>query len=842
MYWILYINLSLYNNHYIVTFKYSKITSVNMLIDFYRRTRNILYLLGATTIGLACGDREMYRNPVAPEEEHVPLEQKITAQEQEEKNKIDEWYERAKQDGIINVSEIEELEGIAEAKENTEKSKYKAVSLAELASIRPDGDVNQDNKEDVFDLLAILKSLRGLGEQNWKPDINQDNKIDVFDLLAFLKVFSGYYDNPPKINAAYNNKHISNGDSLNVYNNAEIKVNYSGALLDSARVFVNEDGKGDLRSINLNLGVYRISVKAFGNDKESSLEFLVNVLENRGPVVALYYNGNLAGDSLYLAFNKDSSISLEPKAESDVGILKLEGMINDSSFAVNGNINIPHVNIPYGKEWNVSVIATDSLGKADTASASISLFDAAKPVINVNSYKDNDKVNLLEGALFNVVLNAADDYSGIKSLEAVINNQSGEVARYSGNNISHTFSNANNYTGLFIAADNAGNADTLRLLFEVAKPSVAAKAIPNISFNEDEIASNVIDADNYFTANGTVIDSITANGFSNVSVAVDSDRKVSVSNRTKDFNGVEAGKLRAHYGNNYVDNPLTVVVAPMDDLRGIHKDNDTEQATKARLTIDNTVYETDAVGNFDVQKSPGNHTIKARQINELGDSTGYETKVIRINGNNATSINGENIDIELYSVSYPTTVTPKVFKDFMIEGNGGIIKFYNEGNMKYILMITSPFGEQYNLTSADMDFIEKIIREKIFTAFNFEIPIERKDASYTFPPKDQRKNIIHVFGYYGYFVGTTIENNIIISGNSYMYAGHVDDEWLDQAMTELASPIFMPFEIGISLGEYYDKSAFYGGSELTEFTVIDKKAYKLCRRFRGIYIDDVLGL
>ena len=821
-----------------------------MLIDFYRRTRNLAYFLGAATIGLACGDRGMYRNPVAPEDEPVPLEQKITAQEQERINKTNDWYEKAKQDGIIDVSELQELEGIAEIRENTEKSKYKAVSVAELAAMlasRPNGDVNRDGKENIFDLLALLQVLGGRIAASEASNINGDKdalgnpKTDIFDLLVFLKILSGYYDKAPGINARFNGSMINAADSLNAYNQALIQVSYSNRL-DSAFVNVNGERKGDLRSINLNLGVYRILVKAFGNEKESSLEFLVNVLENRGPVVSLYYNGNLAGDSLYLAFNKDSSISLEPKAEADVGILKLEGMINDSSFAVNGNINIPHVNIPYGKEWNVSVIATDSLGKADTASASISLFDAAKPVINVNSYKDNDKVNLLEGALFNVVLNAADDYSGIKSLEAVINNQSGEVARYSGNNISHTFSNANNYTGLFIAADNAGNADTLRLLFEVAKPSVAAKPISNISFNEDEIASNVMDADNYFTANGTVIDSITANGFSNVSVAVDSDRKVSVSNRTKDFNGVEAGKLRAHYGNNYVDNPLTVVVAPMDDLRGIHKDNDTEQATKARLTIDNTVYETDAVGNFDVQKSPGNHTIKARQINELGDSTGYETKVIRINGNNATSINGENIDIELYSVSYPTTVTPKVFKDFMIEGNGGIIKFYNEGNMKYILMITSPFGEQYNLTSADMDFIEKIIREKIFTAFNFEIPIERKDASYTFPPKDQRKNIIHVFGYYGYFVGTTIENNIIISGNSYMYAGHVDDEWLDQAMTELASPIFMPFEIGISLGEYYDKSAFYGGSELTEFTVIDKKAYKLCRRFRGIYIDDVLGL
>jgi len=43
-----------FNNHYIVTFKYSKITSTGMdLLDFYRRTRNILYFLGAAAIGLA---------------------------------------------------------------------------------------------------------------------------------------------------------------------------------------------------------------------------------------------------------------------------------------------------------------------------------------------------------------------------------------------------------------------------------------------------------------------------------------------------------------------------------------------------------------------------------------------------------------------------------------------------------------------------------------------------------------------------------------------------------------------------------------------------------------------
>ncbi|MCE5272646.1 SUMF1/EgtB/PvdO family nonheme iron enzyme [bacterium] len=56
------------------------------------------------------------------------------------------------------------------------------------------GDINEDGKVDVFDLLEMLKSLAGQGQTERKrqiADMNASGGVDVFDLLGMLKVLAG---------------------------------------------------------------------------------------------------------------------------------------------------------------------------------------------------------------------------------------------------------------------------------------------------------------------------------------------------------------------------------------------------------------------------------------------------------------------------------------------------------------------------------------------------------------------------------------------------------------------------------------------------------------------------
>lgn len=56
------------------------------------------------------------------------------------------------------------------------------------------GDLNEDVKLDIFDLLDLLKVLSGQSESERKlkiADIYPDDKVDIFDLLGILKILSG---------------------------------------------------------------------------------------------------------------------------------------------------------------------------------------------------------------------------------------------------------------------------------------------------------------------------------------------------------------------------------------------------------------------------------------------------------------------------------------------------------------------------------------------------------------------------------------------------------------------------------------------------------------------------
>ncbi len=55
----------------------------------------------------------------------------------------------------------------------------------------PSADVSGDGKEDVFDLLDLLKVLGGSVPKSVFSDVNDDGKTDIFDLLEILRQLSG---------------------------------------------------------------------------------------------------------------------------------------------------------------------------------------------------------------------------------------------------------------------------------------------------------------------------------------------------------------------------------------------------------------------------------------------------------------------------------------------------------------------------------------------------------------------------------------------------------------------------------------------------------------------------
>ena len=53
-------------------------------------------------------------------------------------------------------------------------------------NLPPKGDLDQDGRTNIFDLLAMLKKISG-GDQDWASDMNYDGRVDIFDLLELLR-------------------------------------------------------------------------------------------------------------------------------------------------------------------------------------------------------------------------------------------------------------------------------------------------------------------------------------------------------------------------------------------------------------------------------------------------------------------------------------------------------------------------------------------------------------------------------------------------------------------------------------------------------------------------------
>ena len=161
------------------------------------------------------------------------------------------------------------------------------IMQAKLSADRPDGDVNQDGKENIFDVLELLKALSGSSYSS-ASDVNQDSKTDIFDLLALLKVLSGWYDDPPAIAVSFNGISVNAGDSLVAYNSVTINITFKGNL-DSSTVIVNGERVGNDLEFN-EFGSYLIEVKAFGNEQMTEMSLVCILLEGYTITGSLVFN------------------------------------------------------------------------------------------------------------------------------------------------------------------------------------------------------------------------------------------------------------------------------------------------------------------------------------------------------------------------------------------------------------------------------------------------------------------------------------------------------------------------------------------------------------------------
>lgn len=72
---------------------------------------------------------------------------------------------------------------------------FSQTTILAVVSSTSRGDINEDGKVDIFDLLEMLKMLSNPQEKTERSkqiaDVDANGKNDIFDLLGMLKVLSG---------------------------------------------------------------------------------------------------------------------------------------------------------------------------------------------------------------------------------------------------------------------------------------------------------------------------------------------------------------------------------------------------------------------------------------------------------------------------------------------------------------------------------------------------------------------------------------------------------------------------------------------------------------------------
>jgi len=71
------------------------------------------------------------------------------------------------------------------------QSQATALALRPSLACEASGDVNRDNRVDIFDLLELLRNLDGNFPPNVCSDLNRDGRTNIFDLLKLIVALAG---------------------------------------------------------------------------------------------------------------------------------------------------------------------------------------------------------------------------------------------------------------------------------------------------------------------------------------------------------------------------------------------------------------------------------------------------------------------------------------------------------------------------------------------------------------------------------------------------------------------------------------------------------------------------
>ena len=67
---------------------------------------------------------------------------------------------------------------------------YKILFSDNLASSVKKGDVNEDGKVDISDIVAVINQIAGTSEYVG-ADVNEDDKVDISDIVAIINIIAG---------------------------------------------------------------------------------------------------------------------------------------------------------------------------------------------------------------------------------------------------------------------------------------------------------------------------------------------------------------------------------------------------------------------------------------------------------------------------------------------------------------------------------------------------------------------------------------------------------------------------------------------------------------------------
>ena len=79
---------------------------------------------------------------------------------------------------------------VVNASDNVIKNQWVVFNAEEGADSRLRGDVNEDNKVDISDVVAVINQMAGTASYRY-ADVNEDTKTDISDIVAVINIIAG---------------------------------------------------------------------------------------------------------------------------------------------------------------------------------------------------------------------------------------------------------------------------------------------------------------------------------------------------------------------------------------------------------------------------------------------------------------------------------------------------------------------------------------------------------------------------------------------------------------------------------------------------------------------------